>query len=52
MGNEIISVIIPSGRPERVAVTVHSLLTQNLLRDMLPLFSAKNTKVTVFFEDK
>lgn len=28
------SVIIPSGRPERVAVTVHSLLTQNLPRDM------------------
>lgn len=34
MGNEIISVIIPSGRPERVAVTVHSLLAQNLLPDM------------------
>lgn len=34
MSNEIISVVIPSGRPERVAVTVHSLLTQNLPRDM------------------
>lgn len=34
MSNEIISVIIPAGRPDRVAITVRSLLSQNFPRDL------------------